>query len=157
MFVERSVGNLVPKSGRGEHESLASIEYAVVALGVSHIIVCGHSRCGAIQGLLQPELLKEMPMVSAWLANADETREAIRKNCSHLQGDELWNAAIRENVLVQLRHISQLPLIVTRVEQGLLETHGWVYEFERGEVLAYEKRSEAFVPLPKAYDFGETR
>jgi carbonic anhydrase len=157
MFVERSIGNLVPKANRGEHESLASIEYAVVALGVSHIIICGHSRCGAIQGLLEPELIKEMPMVSAWLANADETREAIKRNCGHLRGDELWSAAIRENVLVQLRHIEQLPLIATRVEQGLLQTHGWVYEFERGEVLAHDRRSETFVPLPKAYDFVETR
>jgi carbonic anhydrase len=155
LFMERSVGNLVPKLDRGEHESLASIEYAVVALRVEHIIICGHSRCGAIKGLLEPETIRDLPMVQAWLANADDTREAIARNCGHLQGDELWAAAIRENVVVQLGHVSRLPLIARRLEQGLLQTHGWVYEFERGEVVAFDRKSGTFVPLPKAYDFGE--
>ena len=65
MFMERSIGNLVPEPGHGEHEAGAAIEYAVVALHVEHIILCGHSGCGAMRALLDPESARAMPTVSA--------------------------------------------------------------------------------------------
>jgi len=152
LFMERSLGNLVPRPGRGEHEALAAIEYAVIALDVEHIIICGHSRCGAMNGLLHPETLREMPMVAAWLSNAEETLEAVKGKYAHLQGDDLLEATIRENVILQVEHARRLPFVAPRVEQGRLKVHGWVYEFEHGEVIVHDPRTGSFVSLDDAYD-----
>jgi carbonic anhydrase len=151
LFMERSLGNLVPRHGRGEHEALAAIEYAVVALGVAHIIVCGHSQCGAVNALLHPESLAEMPTVAAWLENAEETRQAVARKYSHLKGDELLAAAVHENVMIQVEHLRGQPCVAPRLEDGRLQVHGWVYEFERGLLTAHDPVVEAFVPAEAAY------
>src|SRR4051794_25721253 len=61
MFALRNIGNILPPHGQGEAEAEAVIEYAVVALGVRDIVVCGHSNCGAMKALLAPEHLAELP------------------------------------------------------------------------------------------------
>jgi carbonic anhydrase len=156
IFMDRSIGNLVPPPGGDEHEALAVIEYAVIALGVSHIIICGHSKCGAMQALLNPESLRGMPSVSAWLRHASGTLEAVRAKYGHLEGEELLDAAIRENVLIQLGRLCQVPCVASRLEEGKLDVHGWVYDFERGEAVAYDPQVERFVPLDEAYRFAES-
>jgi carbonic anhydrase len=155
IFMDRSIGNLVPPPGRGEFEALAVIEYAVVALGVSHIVVCGHTDCGAIKALLDPKSLRKMPTVRSWLANARETRKVIRTKCRDLQGEDLLNAAIRENVLVQLDHLRAFPCVASRLIGGRLQIHGWVYDFKRGEATAYDPEAGKFLPLETAYRFAE--
>src|SRR5438552_5733859 len=70
LFVTRNVGNLVPAYGEMMGGVSAVIEYAVTALKVQHVVVCGHSDCGAMKGLLDPESLEEMPTVRSWLKNA---------------------------------------------------------------------------------------
>ena len=150
LFIERSIGNIVPRHGRGETEALAAIEYAVKALGVGHIIICGHSGCGAMKGLLDPERLRDMPDVAAWIENAGETRDAVKRKYGHLQGDDLLQATIRENVVVQLEHVRALPSVAARLGDGSLQVHGWVYQFEQGRVFAYDRPSGQFVPLAES-------
>ena len=48
LFVMRNVGAIVPPWGSDQHATGAAIEYAVLALGVRHIIVCSHTHCGAM-------------------------------------------------------------------------------------------------------------
>ena len=151
MFMERNVGNLVPEPGRGEHEAGAAIEYAVVALHVQYIVICGHSGCGAMQALLDPESTREMPTVSAWLKGAAPTLASVRKKYGDLTGQALLDATIRENVLVQLRHLSHLPCVAPRLAAGTLQLHGWVLEIEHGQVDAYNPEIDRFVALPQAY------
>ena len=151
MFFDRSLGNIIPLAGGAEHEALAVVEYAVKVLQVSHIIICGHSRCGAVKGMLEPETLASMPSVKAWLDNAAESREAIARKYAHLKGNELWDAAVRENVRVQVEHAKRLPVVAPRVAEGRLAVHGWVFEFETVEVVVYDERSDRFVSLPEAY------
>ena len=67
LFVLRNAGNLVPPHGAGSGAEAATIEYAVAQLRVRDIILCGHSKCGAMHGLLEPESLKRLPNVAAWL------------------------------------------------------------------------------------------
>ncbi len=156
MFMERSLGNIVSEPGSEGTESTSSIEYAVVALGVEHVIVCGHSQCGAMKALLNPELLEGLPTVSTWLAGAARTREVVAQKYPSLSGDELLNMAVRENVLVQLDHVRSQPSVAPRVLDGRLQIHGWVFEIESGRVIAYDPKTEAFVPLTQAYPGGRT-
>lgn len=63
LFVTRNVGNVVPPYGQMNGGVSTAIEYAVLALGVHHIIVCGHSDCGAMRAVLDPQTLERMPTV----------------------------------------------------------------------------------------------
>ena len=148
LFILRNAGNIVPPHGvaDGGGES-ATIEFAVIGLGVKDIIICGHSHCGAMNGLLQPEQLADLPALSSWLRHAQGTERIIRDNYAHLDGNQLLTAMIEENVLVQLEHLRTLPAVASGLARGSLKLHGWVYKIETGEVFAFEPRSGQFVPL----------
>ncbi len=151
LFMDRSLGNIVPAPGGHETEATAVVEYAVKALGVSHIIVCGHSQCGAMKALLDPGSLKDLPTVAAWLENAGDARAAVERKYGPLEGEALLEATIRENVLVQLDHLRRQPCVAPRLADGTLQIHGWVFEFEHGQVVAHDPRVDRFVPLIEAY------
>jgi carbonic anhydrase len=146
LFVLRNVGNIVPPHGWGQTEAEAVVEYATVALGVHDIVVCGHAHCGAMKALLEPEHLGQLPTVAAWLAHAEETRARVQQKYGHLKGKELLDATIKENVLVQVERVKALPSVAPRLASGL-DVHGWVYQFESGEILHYSKERDAFLPI----------
>ncbi len=147
LFILRNAGNIVPPHGAASGAEAATIEFAVAGLGVKDIILCGHSHCGAMQGLLQPEKLASLPALTAWLSHAETTKRIIQDNYKHLEGHKLLTATIEENVLVQLEHLRTLPAVASRLVKGDLHLHGWVYKIETGEVFAYESSSGQFVPL----------
>lgn len=147
LFILRNAGNIVPPHGAANGGEAATIEFAVAALGVKDIIVCGHSHCGAMKGLLQPEAVAHLPTVSAWLGHAETTRRIVRDNYPHLDGDRLVTATVEENVLVQLENLRTLPAVASRLVKGDLHLHGWVYKIETGEVFGYDAENGQFVPV----------
>lgn len=158
LFILRNAGNLVPPHGASGGGEAATIEFAVAGLGVRDIIVCGHSHCGAMKGLLHPEQLETLPAMAAWLSHAETTARIVRDNYGHLEGDNLLAACTEENVLVQLEHLRTLPAVATRLVKGDIHLHGWVYKIETGEVFAFAPASGQFVPLAEyAFKAGEER
>ena len=148
LFVLRNAGNLVPPYGKGVGGEAATIEYAVRVLKVREIIVCGHSHCGAMQGLLHPESLDTLPAVRDWLQFAEETFAAVESRRESLTDDNArLAAAIEENVLTQIRHLTTHPSVAERVDQGELELLAWVYQIETGQVFAYDEGEQRFVPV----------
>ena len=154
LFVERNIGNIVPLPESREHEAAAAIEYAVVALQVKHIVICGHARCGAMKALADPDLLAPMPTVAAWLRNAGPVRERVSKRHGHLEGEALLDALVRENVRVQVERVEKLDCVAPRLAGGQLDVHGWVFEFDRGLVEAYDADADAFLPLGEAHSYA---
>jgi carbonic anhydrase len=146
LFILRNAGNIVPPVGVVSGEA-ATVEYAVNALGVHDVIVCGHSGCGAMKGLLDPAALGGMPAVAAWLKYAEATERVVRANYGHLTGAELLTATVEENVLTQLENLRTLPAVAAAVSRGAVHLHGWVYKIETGEVFAYDPRGGQFVPV----------
>jgi carbonic anhydrase len=149
IFIIRNAGNLIPTYGAAIGGSTATIEYGVSVLQVKDIIVCGHTDCGAMKGLLQPEKLQELPAVKAWLQHAETTVRMAKDHCAHLKGDELFASIIRENVLVQLNHLRTHPAVATRLRRGDLRLHGWVYSIGTGEVWVYDEKKKDFVDPSK--------
>jgi carbonic anhydrase len=147
LFILRNAGNIIPPHGSGNGGEAATIEFAVAALGVQDIIVCGHSHCGAMKGLLQPEQIAGLPAMSHWLSHAETTRCIMRDNYGHLDGERLLTAAVEENVLVQLENLRTHPAVASRLAQGDLHLHGWVYKIETGEVFAYDVEKGQFLKL----------
>ena len=136
LFVLRNAGNIVPARGIGSGEE-CTIEYAVSALGVRDIIVCGHTQCGAMKGLLAPESLTGLPAVARFLEHARATKEIVDACYGHLEGDDKLLATIEENVLVQIDALRTIPAVAGALSRGKLALHGWVYKFETGEIFAY--------------------
>jgi len=147
LFTLRNAGNLIPPYGAANGGEGATIEYAVAALGVKHAIVMGHSHCGAMKGLLNPESLADMPLVGEWLKHADATRQVVGERYPDLKGVDLLNAAIKENVLVQLDNLRAYPKVAALMAKGALTLHGWVYEIESGQILVYDPQVSHFVPI----------
>src|ERR1700677_1360860 len=112
LFVTRNVGNLVPAYGEMMGGVSAVIEYAVSALKVQHVVVCGHSDCGAMKGLLNPEGLQKMPTVQRWLRNADAALSVARSLAKQDEKPgELMQRLTEENVLLQLQHLRTHPSV----------------------------------------------
>src|SRR5581483_9019759 len=111
LFILRNAGNIVPPHGSASGGEAATIEFAVAGLGVRDIIICGHSHCGAMGGLLRPEEVADLPAVAAWLSHAEATRRIIRDNYGHLDEDRRLATAVEENVLVQLENLRTLPSV----------------------------------------------
>ena len=149
LFIIRNAGNLIPTYGAAMGGSTATIEYGASVLQVKDIIVCGHTDCGAMTGLLHPEKLQELPAVKAWLQHAETTMRMVKDHCAHLEGDELFAATIRENVLVQLNNLKTHPSVATRLRRGDLRLHGWVYSIGTGEVWVYDDQKKDFLSLNK--------
>lgn len=74
LFVIRNAGNIVPSYGPEPGGVSASVEYAVAALRVSDIVICGHSNCGAMTAIASCQCMDHMPAVSHWLRYADSAR-----------------------------------------------------------------------------------
>jgi carbonic anhydrase len=151
LFVMRNVGNIIPSFGAASGAEAAGIEYAVQGLGIKDIIVCGHSHCGAMKGLLQIGTLSEqMPLVYDWLRRHGEaTRRVVLDNYSECEPEQMLKIAIEQNVLTQIENLETYPAIRSRLHSGQLNLHAWMYEIETGTVFAYNAAFRQFTLLEK--------
>ncbi|MCG9890883.1 MAG: carbonic anhydrase [Thermosynechococcaceae cyanobacterium MS004] len=145
LFVLRNAGNIVPPFGSANGGEGAAIEYAITALGIEQVIICGHSHCGAMKGLLKlSELETEMPLVYEWLRHSEGTLRLVKDNYTSYSNEELIEITIAENVLTQIDNLKTYPIVRSRLYQGKLKIYGWIYHIETGEVLAYDPVTHAY-------------
>lgn len=150
LFIIRNAGNIVPPHARTAGGVTASIEFAVAALGVEHIVVCGHSDCGAMKGALNPAALKDLPHVHDWLDHARGAVEAVRAKHG-TSGSETLDRVTQENVKLQLQHLRTHPAVLAKMATGKVELHGWIYNIKHGTIDAYDEISDTFVPVNERY------
>ena len=148
LFVLRNAGNLVPPWSAEHTGEAATIEYAVEVLKVSDIVVCGHSHCGAITGLLRPESLHHLPAVRNWLTHAQSTfREFNDLPEEQDPQRDFLAAAVQHNVTTQLAHLRTYPHVEKAEARGILTLHGWFYRFETGETFRLDETTRTFCGL----------
>lgn len=148
LFVCRNAGNIVPPLANANGGVSSAIEYAVVALGVRDIVVCGHSDCGAMKALLHPEALEEMPNVKAWLRHSHAAHSVVAQAYPPgLSEKEAARALALENVVAQLNHLRTHPAVAARIAKGELTLHGWFFEIETGAMLALDGATGRFEPV----------
>ncbi len=147
LFILRNAGNIIPPYGAVKGGEAATIEFAVAGLGIREIIICGHSHCGAMNGLLADVPPADMPALREWLTFAETTRRIARDKYYDRDKAQLLNVTIQENVLVQLENLRTHPVVASGVARGVLKLHGWVYKIETGEVFAYDPNSYQFLRL----------
>jgi carbonic anhydrase len=148
VFVERTPGNIVPiYSDSAAVGVSASIEYSVVVLAVKDIVVCGHSACGAMKALLEPEELHLVPATSRWLHYAEPAVRLLNHSYGHLPEAERLKRLCQLNVVLQMSHLHTHPAVETRSRQGTLTLHGWYYEIPTGIVEVFNDETGQFEEL----------
>lgn len=148
IFVTRNIGNLVPAYGEMLGGVSAVIEYAVSALKVKHVAICGHSDCGAMKALLDPSSLDTMSTVKSWMRNAEAALSVA--NSLKEEGEEEKRTLARlteENVLLQLQHLRTHPSVAGAIARNELSLSGWVYDIGTGQVRISENGERKFVQV----------
>ncbi|MBX3622008.1 MAG: carbonic anhydrase [Rhizobacter sp.] len=131
----------------GYHGTAAAIEFAVLNLRVSHIVVCGHSHCGGIRALYEG-VPKEATNLDAWLDLGREATLPVQVTPEALRRTE------QRAVVLQLERLMDYPMVRGRVEAGQLALHGWHYVIEEGEVHVFDVKLGSFVPASSAEHSG---
>lgn len=146
LFVIRNAGNIVPPFGPEPGGVSASVEYAVMALGVRDIVVCGHSDCGAMTAVANCQCLDHMPAVAHWLRYADAAK-AINEAEEHSSTQSRVDGMVHQNVIAQLGNLRTHPSVALALAKGNITLHGWVYDIESGCIEAFDSKSGKFISL----------
>ncbi len=150
LFVVRNVGNLVPPSDELELSSpadisaLAAAEFSIERLHVSHIIVCGHSECGAMNAIASEHSLASMPHLDAWLDHAKPSLKRLKEGASLDPNLSKVNQLSQLNVLQQIEHLKTHPFIQQRLASGKLEIHGWWFDIAQAGIHSFNSKANRF-------------
>ncbi len=147
IFVTRNIGNMVPAYGEMMGGVSAVLEYAVSALRVKHLVVCGHTDCGAMKALLDPESVAGMPTVRSWLRNAHTALSVTEALSAEKDTQTKLRLLTEQNVLLQIQHVRTHPSVAGAMAKGELTISGWIYDIGAGEVTICENGSGTFSPL----------
>jgi carbonic anhydrase len=147
LFVCRNAGNIVPPHSTHNGGVTSTVEYAVMALGVRDIIICGHSDCGAMKAVANPEGLDAMPNVAAWLRHSQVAAKIVNDGYPELEKQDRVRAISLENVVAQLAHIRTHPAVASGIAQGEISLHGWFFDIAEGQILALDGETNRFVTL----------
>jgi carbonic anhydrase len=151
VFVTRNIGNMVPAYGEMLGGVSAVVEFAVGVLEVRHIVICGHTHCGAMQALLEPKTVANLPTVKSWLRNAHAAlsiAETLDQELVAKGGQrDLLEVLTEQNVLLQMRHLKTHPSVAAAVILGDLTISGWIYNIGTGAVSVVEDGQQTFTPV----------
>jgi len=136
IFTERTPGNIVPKYSDHVGGVTASMEFAVLALRVPLIIVCGHTDCGVVKALLEPDRASGMPALQSWMRHSLPARERLlREDQGGATSREAKLRLLTEyNVLTQLENLKTHPAVEGRCSSGELALEGWIYDIGDGSI-----------------------
>jgi carbonic anhydrase len=151
LFVVRNAGNIVPPHDNHTGATTAAIEFAVGALKVPHIVICGHTDCGAMKGAMAVEKLNGMPHVRDWLGYSRAAVEITNAIGADLTDHDRMLLLLEQNVILQLTHLKTHPTVAVALATGKLQLHGWVYDIADGEIYAIDMETQKFLPVSKRY------
>lgn len=151
LFLCRNAGNIVPPHTNHTGGMTASIEFAVAALQVPHIVICGHTECGAMKGAMNPEGLDTLPHVKEWLSYSKAAVDIVDELAKEGTDEERMHLLLQQNVALQLQHLRTHPSVAARLARGDLELHGWVYDIKTGDVEAFDETQNKFVAVDARY------
>ncbi|QJU58759.1 carbonic anhydrase [Sphingomonas sp. AP4-R1] len=152
LFVCRNAGNIIPPYATQNGGVTSTVEYAVMALGIRDIIVCGHSDCGAMKAVANPAGLDAMPNVAAWLRHSAAAAKVVNDGYPELEGTERLRAVIIENVVAQLANLRTHPSVAAGIARGEISLHGWFFDIGHGQMLALDGETNRFIAIKEGED-----
>lgn len=146
LFMVRNVANLVPpyEKGAGLHGVSTALEFGVCVLGVEHLIVLGHSQCGGVRALMEGT---KGDFMGNWVNIAARAKQRVLAEFPSANPQEQCHACEEASILVSLENLLTFPWIRERVELGRLTLHGWYFDIDSGELVAYDAVQGSFKPL----------
>lgn len=157
LFVVKNVGNIIPtECTPWKKTSIATaIEFALNVLKVSHIVVCGHSDCGAMKALnMDLREFLEMPNLRDWLETVRPSREADKDANKALSAAERLEITTKKHIISQLENLKTYPIVYKALKEDKITLHGWYFNIKTGEVYSYDDRTGGFEPI--SYDEPES-
>src|SRR4029077_21293124 len=128
LFVHRNIANIVPPFDANVHSVL---QYAVEALKVKHIIVCGHCAWGGVRGALRD--WSGLPLEN-WLAHVRAVYREHKNELDAAPTEELrWRRLCELNVIAQVHAVREAEVVkqAWRKDQPVV-VHGWIYDLKEG-------------------------
>ncbi len=147
LFICRNAGNIVPTYSDNLGGVSATVEYAVQVLRVSHIVVCGHSDCGAMKAVIHPEKVQHLRAVSHWIRHAERASAVARELHVEEENGEFLDRVIEENVIAQLDNLMTHPCVAAKVTAGQVSLHGLMFQFNSGVVTMLDAQRRQFEPV----------
>ena len=154
LFTMRNVGNLIPPATAegisiGDVSEASAIEYAVLVLKVVHIVVCGHSQCGAMKAVLARNPRPDTPNLEKWLHHASTAAFRLEHEGPLEAALQPHDQLSQLNVLVQLEHLMSYPVVRAKVAAGTLHLSGWWFDIATGAMYSYERSSRSFAVIDR--------
>ena len=151
LFICRNAGNIVPPHTEHTGGMTASIEFAVAALNIPHIVICGHTECGAMKGAMNPDGLDDLPHVRQWLGYSKAAVDIVNHLAPDADDEARMKMLLEQNVILQLQHLKTHPSVAVRLAKKDLQLHGWVYDIKSGDIGAYNEETGEFEPVAERY------
>ena len=151
LFICRNAGNIVPPHTNQTGGMTASIEFAIGALQVPHIVICGHTECGAMKGAMNRAGLTNLPHVREWLGYSQGAVDITQALGADLDDAGKMKMLLEQNVMLQLQHLKTHPTVAVAMAKGEVTLHGWVYDIKTGEVSAYDDDSNTWISVEERY------
>ena len=139
LFNVRNIANVVPPAASAACATGAAVEYAVIHLNVTHIVVCGHTDCGGIRALEAPPDPGSQPHITSWLELARPARDRVLN--SNVPEAERYLETIKVNVLMQCHNLRSYPCVSAGERSRGLAIHPWLYDLRTGEIFEYGEDS----------------
>lgn len=151
LFVVRNIANLVPyyRMSNEYLSTTSAIEYAVEALNVENIVVCGHSNCGGCRALyLDEEKLSILPHTKRWMLLAQPVKDKLNNELQFVVDQNTRECLTEQlNIIEQLSHLMSYPYIKEKYLAGKLNILGWYYIIATGEIYNYDNELKKFVKI----------
>jgi carbonic anhydrase len=145
LFDVRNIANVVPPATSDACATGAAVEYAVMHLGVEHVVVCGHTECGGIAALAADPEPDRQPHITAWLEYARPARDKVL--ASDIPPEDHYFETIKTNVLMQLDNLRTYPCVADRERAGGLKIHAWLYDLGTGTIDAFRPETARWEPI----------
>ncbi len=156
LFVVRNVGNLVPPASSGNQSVGAAIAYALEHLGVRHLIVLGHYRCGAMAAtreLFHHHHHHDDPAIPEWLTYAQDSWRELEA-AGAADSEDWHDRLVEENVLQQLANALEYPAVQRALANEAIQLHAWIFDLERSEMRFWDPETRAFQAHGTGSDTG---
>jgi len=149
LFVVRNVANLVPPyAPDGErHSTSAALEFAVHGLGVEHIVVMGHGRCGGIASVVTDgNPLSKSDFIGKWMSGVREVVGQVHRHEGQSDLDHCY-AVERASIVQSLNNLHGFPWVSALEAKGELSVHGVWFDVALGELHVYDETAGQWVKL----------
>lgn len=149
IFVQRNVANMVVHT---DYNLLSVVNYAITALKVKHIIICGHYGCGGVKAAMSNA---SYGLLDNWLAHIKDVYRMNKTDLDNIENeDDRWNRFVEVNVQEQVNNMARLSFIQNEWKNGEFPyIHGWVFNIKNGELIDLEMSVNSAGSLDEVYRF----